>query len=124
MKQKQFTTTVIEADEDKFLTQASKDIDINDRVIGTKIAIGANDSPDNWCEISKADAEEFFAQRSASDAISSPLPSLSDDAEDSSLIESALEEYREYNDYVNSCKEEAHRRLEEMRRGDIDEESD
>lgn len=59
MRQESFTTIIIEAEEGKFLTQASQDIDIKDRVIGTKVALGRNDSPDNWCEISKADKEEF-----------------------------------------------------------------
>lgn len=59
MKQTEFTTIILTAARGKYLTQASQDIDITKRVIGTKIALGSNDSPDNWCEISKADAEEF-----------------------------------------------------------------
>lgn len=59
MKQTEFTTIILTAGRGKYITQASQDIDIKDRVIGTKIALGSNDSPDNWCEISKADAEEF-----------------------------------------------------------------
>lgn len=59
MKQTSFTTIIIEAEEGKFLTQVSNDIDINERVIGKKIAIGSNDSPDNWCEITADEKEQF-----------------------------------------------------------------
>lgn len=59
MKQEQFTTIRLIADDNMFLTQSSDDIDIAERIIGTVVNIGRNDSPDNWCEISAADAEEF-----------------------------------------------------------------
>lgn len=51
MKQESYTTILLKADENKFITQADQDIDIKDRVIGTVVALGANDSPDNWKEI-------------------------------------------------------------------------
>lgn len=63
MKQTSFTTIILTAGRGKYLTQASQDVDIKDRVIGKKVALGANDSPDNWCEISEADKEEFERQR-------------------------------------------------------------
>lgn len=59
MKQTSFTTIILTAARGKYLTQATQDINIQERVIGTQIALGSNDSPDNWCEISKADKEEF-----------------------------------------------------------------
>lgn len=63
MKQTEFTTIILTAGRGKYLTQASQDVDIKDRIIGQKVAIGANDSPDNWCEISESDKEEFERQR-------------------------------------------------------------
>lgn len=59
MKQTGSTPIFLTAGRGKYLTQASYVIDIKERVIGTKIALGINDSPDNWCEINKAEAEEF-----------------------------------------------------------------
>lgn len=59
MKQTSFTTIILTAGRGKYLTQASQDIDIKDRVIGKRVALGANDSPENWCEISEADKGEF-----------------------------------------------------------------
>lgn len=55
-------TTVIEAGEGKFLTQVSKSINIRARVVAKRIAIGKNDSPDNWHEISEEEAMEFERQ--------------------------------------------------------------
>ena len=60
MKKTSFTTIILTASKGKYLTQATSDIDIQDRVICNQVALGKNDSPDNWCEISKADAEEFL----------------------------------------------------------------
>lgn len=68
MKQEQFTTTILTAARGKFLTQATSDIDISERIIATKIALGKNDSPDNWCEISAEDAEYFENQRAQAEA--------------------------------------------------------
>ena len=59
MKQTEFTTIILKADEGNYLTQAAQDIDIKDRVIGEEVALGANDSPDNWKEITTTEAEEF-----------------------------------------------------------------
>lgn len=55
-----FTTVVITPDEGKFLTQKA-DVEIKDRVIATTVALGKDDSPDNWVEISKAQADEYKA---------------------------------------------------------------
>lgn len=51
MKQQQFTTTILKADDGKYLTQ-SADVDISERIIAKEIAIGKNDVPANWREIS------------------------------------------------------------------------
>lgn len=59
MKQKSFTTITLIADEDKFLTQASNSIEIQDRELHKVISLGKNDSPDNWIEISAEEAEQL-----------------------------------------------------------------
>lgn len=59
MKKTSFTTIILTAARGKYLTQASQDIDIKERVIATKVALGSNDSSDNWCEITAEDKEEF-----------------------------------------------------------------
>lgn len=53
---------IIEAKDGKFLTQAATDINIHKRIIAKKVAIGKNDSADNWCEISAKEAQEFERQ--------------------------------------------------------------
>lgn len=63
MKQQTFTTTILEAEEGMYLTQASEDIDIKERIVGTTVAVGRNDSPDNWKEISAEQAEEYNSLR-------------------------------------------------------------
>lgn len=62
MKQEQFTTIIIESDEGNFLTQ-SADVDILKRIICKKVALGRNDSPNNWREISAKEADEFERER-------------------------------------------------------------
>lgn len=56
MTQEQFTTIRLTADQNKFITQAAEDIDINERIIGTVVNLGINDSPDNWIEITTEEA--------------------------------------------------------------------
>lgn len=54
------TTVIITPDKGKFLTQKA-DVEITDRAIATTVALGKGDSPDNWIEISKAQADEYKA---------------------------------------------------------------
>lgn len=56
MVQSEFKTIILTAEEGKYLTQ-SFDVDIEKRVIGTTIALGKNDSVDNWKEITKEEAD-------------------------------------------------------------------
>lgn len=64
MKQETFTTIVLHAEEGKFLTQAA-DVPIEARVIGTTIALGKNDSPENWKEISAYKAKMYEREKNA-----------------------------------------------------------
>lgn len=54
MQTEQFT--VLTADEGNFLTQVA-DIAIDKRIIATKVALGRNDSADNWREITADEAD-------------------------------------------------------------------
>jgi len=56
MVQSEFKTIIIAAEEGKFLTQ-SADVEIASRVIASTIALGKNDSVDNWKEITKEEAD-------------------------------------------------------------------
>ena len=61
MKQEEFTTTIIEPDEGKFLTQVA-DVAPEERIISDKIALGRNDSPANWREITSEEAAQLRAE--------------------------------------------------------------
>ena len=60
MQQTEFKTIVISADEGHFLTQVG-DVPISERLIATTIAIGRNDSAENYIEIDKQTADEYLA---------------------------------------------------------------
>ena len=62
MKSNSFTTIIIEADENCYLTQ-SNEIDLKDRIVAKKIALGKNDSAENWKEISKEVADEILEKQ-------------------------------------------------------------
>lgn len=57
-----FTTTIIEAENDCYLTQVA-DVDLKDRLVVTKIALGKFDSADNYKEISKAEGDAIKAEQ-------------------------------------------------------------
>lgn len=59
MKQETITTIIIEAEEGKYLTQASAEVPVAERICATKIALGRNDSPENWGEITAEQAKEI-----------------------------------------------------------------
>lgn len=55
MKTQNYTVTILTASEGHKLTQAA-DIDIKSRFIASQVALGANDSIENWKEITDAEA--------------------------------------------------------------------
>lgn len=63
MKTNAFTTIIIEAEENGYLTQISDDIDLKDRLVAKKIALGKHDSPDNWKEISREEGDDIKAEQ-------------------------------------------------------------
>lgn len=65
MKQEVIGIIRITADSGKFLTQASDEIDIMDRIHVKTLNLSPNDSPSNWKEISDREAAMIdYEQRS------------------------------------------------------------
>lgn len=67
MKQTTFTTIILEAAEGMYLTQAAE-VAAGERVVGRTVALGANDAPGNWREITAEEAAEIERQREAARA--------------------------------------------------------
>ena len=55
MQTQNYTVTILTASEGHKLTQAA-DIDIKSRFVVSQVALGANDSIENWKEITDAEA--------------------------------------------------------------------
>jgi len=62
MKQSEYITRVLEASEGYTLTQ-SADVPLMERILVKKVYLAVNDSPDNWTEITDAEAEEIKRQQ-------------------------------------------------------------
>lgn len=62
MKQENYITRVLVADDNHHLTQAA-DVDIMDRVITDKVFLSVNDAPENWREISDEEAQLIIAEQ-------------------------------------------------------------
>ncbi len=62
MKQENYTTRVLVADDNHHLTQAA-DVDIMNRVITDKVFLSVNDAPENWREISEEEAQAIIAEQ-------------------------------------------------------------
>ena len=60
----QFTTTILRPDEGHYLTEANE-VDIKVRSFSTVIALGANDSADNYKEIDEAEYQTLKAEQEA-----------------------------------------------------------
>jgi len=59
----EYKTTIITAADGKYITNADDNIDIKDRLIATAVALGKNDNPDNYKEITKVEADELIKQQ-------------------------------------------------------------
>lgn len=64
MTQESFNTTVLRPSSGHYLTQAG-DVDIEERMIASVVALGANDSADNYVEIDEATAEGIRQNQAA-----------------------------------------------------------
>jgi hypothetical protein len=62
MKKSNYTVQIIEPSEGYTLTQ-SKEVEVRDRILSKKIFLAVNDSPDNWKEITDAEAEAIKAEQ-------------------------------------------------------------
>ena len=62
MQQENFTTRVMRADNGFYHTQKAE-VDIMDRILADVVALGKNDSPENWHEISREEAEAYRAEK-------------------------------------------------------------
>ena len=58
MIQSNYTVVVLEPSEGHTLTQ-SQDVEIQDRILSKKVFLAVNDSPNNWKEITDAEADEI-----------------------------------------------------------------
>lgn len=63
MKSNTFTTVIIEAEPNHYLTQVDDSIELKDRIVATIIALGKYDSPDNYKEITEAEANAIKTQQ-------------------------------------------------------------
>lgn len=81
METKQFTTTILTAAEGKSLTQADNNLGIRNRIIASRVAIGANDTASNWVEITKAQADEYRAAQEAAFKADEEAQWVNDDAD-------------------------------------------
>ncbi len=63
MKSNSFTTIIIEAEPNHYLTQSDDSIDLKDRIVATVIALGKFDEPSNYKEITKEEGDEIKAQQ-------------------------------------------------------------
>ena len=69
MQQTTYTMRVLVPEEGKYLTQAADDIELSDRVItANKLYLSAQQSPEDWKEISAAEAEALLAEQKALEA--------------------------------------------------------
>lgn len=65
MQTENFTTTILKPEKGHYLTQ-SGDIDIRKRIIAeTAVALGRNDSPENWIEIDEETANAYKEEQKA-----------------------------------------------------------
>lgn len=61
METKQTTLTIINAEEGKYLTQASEAVELMARTVASEIALGEGVSPDSYKEIDAATAKAILA---------------------------------------------------------------
>lgn len=62
MKQSYFTTAILRAEEGMWLTQAGE-VAGSERVFAREVALGRNDVPANWREISDGEKRELERER-------------------------------------------------------------
>lgn len=73
MKQTTYTTRVIKPEEGFYLTQ-SEEVEVINRIFSKEIYLAANDSPDNYTEISEQEANIIMAQQEELRKLEMPNP--------------------------------------------------
>lgn len=63
MIQEEFKVRVIMPSEGYLLTQASDDVEIQNRVFSDKVFLAVTDAPENWKEITIEEAEQIKAEQ-------------------------------------------------------------
>ena len=63
MTSENYSSVIIRANEGYYITDVDDSIDIQNRTIATAIAIGTNDSADNYKEITADEADELKRQQ-------------------------------------------------------------
>lgn len=56
MTNENYTSIILIAESGKYLTQVSEDIEINDRIVATQIALSKYSVPEDWKEITEEEA--------------------------------------------------------------------
>lgn len=62
METKNYNMTILTASEGHWLTQAAE-VDIAERALERKVAVGSTDSPANWREIDETEAAAIRAEK-------------------------------------------------------------
>ncbi len=60
MTTNEYTSTILTAEEGKYLTQTA-DVELLDRIIATKVAVSANSSASDWKEITKEEGDALIS---------------------------------------------------------------
>ena len=63
MQQNSFTTIIIQSDENCYLTQLDESIELKDRIVAERVALGKFDTPENWVEITKEKGDEIRSEQ-------------------------------------------------------------
>lgn len=64
MTSENFNTIVMTADEGYYLTQTA-DVELSERIVATKVALGKYSTVDDWKEITKAEGDQIIADQNA-----------------------------------------------------------
>ena len=63
MTSENYSSVIIKAKEGFYITEVDDSIDITKRIIATAVALGTNDSADNYKEITAEEADELKRQQ-------------------------------------------------------------
>ena len=64
MTSENFTSIILTAEGDNYLTQTA-DVNLSERIVATKVALGKYSTLDDWKEITKAAGDAIIAEQNA-----------------------------------------------------------